>query len=92
MPEGKNIEGIGAILEAIEVITKNYFIKAIEGFELPNYLAKSNKVRYNLEGYLYPDTYNLKKNMDAHVIIEKMISNFERVMKETLEGENLPTK
>lgn len=37
---------------------------------------ESTDVEYNLEGYLYPDTYSFYKNVEPKTIIKKFLNNF----------------
>jgi UPF0755 protein len=73
IPEGKNLFEIAQILEANKITNAKEFIK----------LAKDSSVAKEfgipgerLEGYLYPETYNLNKDMPAKEVIRAMISVF----------------
>lgn len=52
-----------------KLITKYWFLKAD---------IKNKNIYYSLEGYLYPDTYEFKKNTTIEEIIETMLNNTEK--------------
>ena len=56
-PEGYNIDDIASELERNKLFSKEEFIEAINNYKLPTYVKNNSKKKYNLEGYLYPDTY-----------------------------------
>jgi len=77
VPEGYTIEDIAKKLDDENIVTKEEFITAVKNYELPSYVKENSNKRYNLEGYLFPDTYNLKKEYKAEDIIKIMIERFE---------------
>lgn len=77
IPEGYDINEIGDLLDKKGIISKSAFIKACNEYELPTYIKKDSKRKNSLEGFLFPDTYLLKKGMSGNVIIKIMLSNFE---------------
>jgi UPF0755 protein len=78
--EGKNIEEIGEILEQNAVISKEEFIKSCKNYELPDFIKKDDSRRYDLEGFLFPDTYIFNKNTSGDKIIETMIDRFKEII------------
>lgn len=88
IPEGYDIESIGTILENNDIISKEQFIESCKEYEIPDYLKTNSKVRYALEGYLFPDTYKIRKGSSGKEIIDKMLHRFEQVIKEVEENEN----
>ncbi|MCM8710466.1 endolytic transglycosylase MltG [Clostridium sp. SYSU_GA19001] len=82
IPEGYNIEQVAALLQEKEIISKDDFIKSCKEYRLPNYVKAEEKRKYALEGYLFPDTYELVKGMNGKDIIDIMIKNFEKVLKD----------
>ncbi len=82
IPEGYDIESIADLLQQKEIIEREEFLKSCKEYNLPNYIKANSKVRYALEGYLFPDTYKLKKNSNGIEIIEKLIKRFEYVIDE----------
>lgn len=82
IPEGFNVDEIGKRLEDNGIITKEDFMKSVKEYKLPNYIKKSSERKYGLEGYLFPDTYDLEKGMDGNDIIDIMIERFEYIVKD----------
>ncbi|WP_139904433.1 endolytic transglycosylase MltG [Clostridium thermarum] len=81
IPEGKNLEEIGKILEEKGVISYQDFVDTCLKYELPPYIKNNSKRKYALEGYLFPDTYDFTKvesGKDGRAIIKIMLNNFER--------------
>lgn len=82
IPEGKNIEEIGAILEDKGVISKKDFIDSCQKYELPSYIKKDSDRKYALEGFLFPDTYDFVKGSTGNTVIRVMLRNFENRIEE----------
>ena len=85
IPEGYNVEEIGAKLEESDFCSKEEFIDAVNNYQLPDFVEEKDKTRYNLEGFLYPDTYLIKKGTSAEDIITVMLERFKTVMSEVKE-------
>lgn len=82
IPEGFNIEDIAGRLQEQGLCTKDEFLNAVKEYPLPSYVKDNPDKRYNLEGFLFPDTYNFENGVKPEYIIEKMVSRFEEVWKE----------
>ena len=87
VPEGYTAEMIGARLEEKGVCTKKAFLEAAstkEGydFEWLSDIEEKEGKKYILQGYLYPDTYNIYKTASPKEIITLMLENFEKHYKE----------
>lgn len=82
VPEGYSIEEIAQLMEEKDLCSKNDFIKAVKNHELPEFVEVNEKRRYNLEGFLYPDTYLIEKGTSANNIIDKMLERFNAAIKE----------
>lgn len=80
IPEGYSIDEIADAVEKEGFCSKEEFINAIKQYTLPDFIKVNNKKRYNIEGFLYPDTYLIKKGSDANQIIKIMLSRFEQVL------------
>ncbi|OOM81473.1 putative aminodeoxychorismate lyase [Clostridium puniceum] len=80
IPEGYSIEEIANAVEEKELCSEKEFLEAIKNYELPKYIGDNKKKRYNLEGFLYPDTYFIKKGSDANYIIKIMLNRFEQIL------------
>lgn len=79
IPEGYTVDDIGSILEDEGICSKEDFILAVNEYELPEYIKVNSEKRYNLEGYLFPDTYKVKIGETPKEIISKMLLRFEEV-------------
>jgi UPF0755 protein len=90
--EGKRLTDIADILEKQGVVTREEFLK-ITGYpkkihkeEQRNYqqfvddygFLQNKPTPYGLEGYLFPDTYEFYKGVEAEKIVIKMLNNFSR--------------
>ncbi|MFD3156466.1 endolytic transglycosylase MltG [Haloimpatiens sp. FM7330] len=82
IPEGYNIDQIGKVLEENKVITKDDFIKSCKQYKLPGYIKQNSNRKYDLEGYIFPDTYGFEENMKGEKIITIMVNRFEKVFSE----------
>lgn len=89
IPEGYNVEEIGERLEECGFFTKEEFINAVKEYQLPDFIEVKDKVRYNLEGFLYPDTYLIQKGTNAENIINMMIERFNTVIHQVEEENNV---
>lgn len=82
IPEGFNIEDIAGRLEEEGICTKDEFLNAVKSYSLPSYVKDNPDKRYNLEGFLFPDTYKFEIGVKPEYIIETMINRFEEVWKD----------
>jgi len=83
IPEGKNIRGIAEIVEKSGLCTKKEFLQAADSYDYDYSFIKDLKERdqsvigYKLEGYLFPATYEFRKDtVTAHEIVDQMLSAF----------------
>lgn len=86
IPEGFNVEDIAARVEENGICTKDEFLSAVKSYPLPAYVSDNADKRYNLEGFLFPDTYNFEIGVKPEYIIETMIKRFEEVWAEVTKG------
>lgn len=78
IPEGYTIEQIGALMEEKGVVTYEEFIDTAVNYEFSHtFLTKNEDVLYQLEGYLFPDTYEFYLEDSSVSVINKMLNNFE---------------
>lgn len=80
IPEGYTIEDIGKAIEEKNIASEEEFINAVKEYELPWFIEKNENKRYDLEGYLYPDTYFIEKDTDLNTIIKMMLDRFEEIL------------
>ncbi|MBS5922470.1 MAG: endolytic transglycosylase MltG [Clostridium perfringens] len=81
-PEGYTVEDIAKKLEESKVCTKDEFLKVVKEYPLPSYIKPNNERKYELEGFLFPDTYAIPKGTTPKQIIEMMLNRFEGVINE----------
>lgn len=92
VPEGYTIDDISEKLEEEGICSKEDFIRAIKEYELPSFVKINSEKRYNLEGYLFPDTYLIKVGETPKEIITKMVSRFKEMLNEAIEETNITVK
>ena len=91
IPEGKNMKEIASIVSEntnisstsfLEVVNDSSFLdEVIENYWFVTDDVKNQNIRYALEGYLFPSTYELQnKDVDAKYIILKMLDQMEKVL------------
>ena len=81
IPEGYTVEKIAKVLEKSNMFTYDEFISAVKNYKVPEYVKVDSNKRYNLEGFLFPDTYHFNENTTPDEVIKIMLDNFENVMK-----------
>ncbi|MBS5937657.1 endolytic transglycosylase MltG [Clostridium sp.] len=92
VPEGYSIEDIAIKLEDEGICSKSDFILAVKEYPLPSYVKPNEEKRYNLEGYLFPDTYIIEIGETPKEIIYKMIKRFEEMLDEASKATNVTVK
>ena len=89
IPEGYTIDDIAEKLEENNICNSKEFIDSVKNYELPKYISNNPNKRYNLEGFLFQDTYSFNKNENADFIIKTMLNRFEKVWQEIVEDLNI---
>lgn len=82
IPEGYNNEQIIETLLAEGLIEKELFEKELKEGVFDYAFMKDVDRTYNLEGFLFPDTYVIKKDASEHDIINVMLRQFNEVFLE----------
>lgn len=77
IPEGFTTNQIAERLDAQGVITAKDFLFSAENFP-PDFDFLKGRPNNSLEGYLFPDTYNMNKGTSADSLVRQMITNFDR--------------
>jgi len=76
IPEGYNIYQIAEVLEQAKVCSKKVFLEKARDPALIDSLGMEGD---NLEGYLFPDTYNFPKGFGEEQVIRQMVARFKAV-------------
>lgn len=84
IPEGYEFLDIVNLLDEKGVISKEDFIAACDNYSLPAFIKQDENIKYKLEGYLFPDTYEFNKNESGDFIITKILDRFIEVYNEAL--------
>ena len=76
VPEGFNVRQLADILEKQELVDGDSFVRVVlnNAKKFPDYIFLYGP---SMEGYLFPDTYLLSKNMTSDDIIIKMLDAFQ---------------
>jgi len=75
--EGWNIQRIGQYLESKDICTKDYFVSLTEKDYSNDFDFLADKPKSaGLEGYLFPDTYEISKTETCEDILDAMLQNF----------------
>lgn len=81
IPEGFTLEQTADLLGEKGIVNKEKFIKAADEdtFDLPflKNIPQTPGVKHRLEGYLFPDTYEIYKGATEHEIILLMLKQFD---------------
>jgi UPF0755 protein len=88
VPEGYTLSQIAHLLEDLNLIEKKEFLQKATSPALINSLGLSQWAGPTLEGYLFPDTYHLFREMDPEEVIKMMVLRFKKVFKSDLAERN----
>lgn len=81
VPEGYTLVRISWLLEEKGICTSQAFLDAAQSYDLSQNailadLQKAENVCFPLEGYLFPATYEFKKDTDPKAVLDKMVAAF----------------
>lgn len=90
IPEGTNIEGLANILDKNNIVNKEAFLQMANDINFYTDLQKEYlwlpefdiKKRYNLEGYLHPNSYDFERGTLPHTIIKRMLDETDKFYEE----------
>lgn len=88
IPEGYTVDEIIDLFVAEGFGTREGFVNAIQNYEFENEFLKqipfseNDSRHYRLEGYLYPDTYDVYTDKSEAYYIYKLLDRFEEVFSE----------
>ncbi|MGG4497803.1 endolytic transglycosylase MltG [Brevibacillus reuszeri] len=86
VPEGWNVEQIADHLAKEGIVEKDAFLKEVNEGVFPEFpfvtaIPKSAERKNRLEGYLFPETYEVKKGATAHEVVSRMLAQFQQEWK-----------
>jgi conserved hypothetical protein, YceG family len=89
VPEGFTVDMIAARCEEEEICSKEEFLRAVQSvtktdFEYLNDVPDGAPVRYKLEGYLFPATYDIYKDTTPDQIVGMMLQAFRNYYSEDM--------
>lgn len=90
VPEGFSVESIGKLIEDRGFGSAVEFIEVAKDLSLlPDFISSDRigETRYPLEGYLFPDTYYIRKGMSEREIAVMMLNRFAQVFDKDLRDE-----
>ncbi len=79
IPEGFTVAQIAQLLENLNLVEKKGFLQKTSSPAFINGLGLSQLAGSTLEGYLFPDTYHLLREMDPGEVIQMMVHQFRKV-------------
>ncbi len=87
VPEGKTVRDIASIVEKAGICTADEFLAAADSYDYDHDIIKTiqtrdaSKIGYKLEGYLFPATYEFRKDtVTPREVVEEMLTAFENYM------------
>ncbi|MBR4172818.1 MAG: endolytic transglycosylase MltG, partial [Clostridia bacterium] len=84
IPEGFSVEMIEDRLVNMGLCTKSEFedaLKADYDYDFLTNIPKSSDIKYRLQGFLFPNTYEFYSDASAKTIIDTMLKEFEKQIK-----------
>jgi UPF0755 protein len=86
IPEGLTAEQIAVLLERRNLVNKRNFVSLVYDKDL---ISSYDVDGASLEGYLYPDTYLITRDMGARNLIDLMVDRFREVFNSLARGQKL---
>ena len=79
IPEGLTIEEMAPVIEEETGIEAEDFLQAAKSYN-PEFTPENANVDYPVEGFLFPDTYQVPLNVDAEKLVEIMVDRFKNIV------------
>ncbi len=79
IPEGYTLSQIADLLEDLNLVEKKGFLQKASSPAFINSLGLSESAGSTLEGYLFPETYHVFREMDPEEVIQMMVHQFKKV-------------
>lgn len=84
IPEGFTVDNMARRIAESGLFTKDEFLAAVKDFQAPAYVPSDSERRYQMEGYLWPDTYTFTNNTTAREVVLAMSNGFSDNLAEIL--------
>ncbi len=82
VPEGFSVEQIAAQLEEMGMFTAQEFLDEVNNgvfdYEILDCIPNDDGINYRLQGFLFPDTYEIYVDATPHEVIDIMLGEFVR--------------
>jgi UPF0755 protein len=79
IPEGYTLSQVARLLEGLNLVEKKGLLQKASSPAFINALGLSQLAGPTLEGFLFPDTYHLFREMDPEEVIQTMVYQFKKV-------------
>jgi len=79
IPEGYTLPQVARLLEGLNLVEKKGLLQKASSPAFINALGLSQLAGPTLEGFLFPDTYHLFREMDPEEVIQTMVYQFKKV-------------
>ncbi len=79
IPEGYTVSQIAQLLGELNLVEKEGFLQKASSPALITLLGLSGLAGKTLEGYLFPETYEVLREMEPEELIQKMVHQFKKV-------------
>ncbi len=88
VPEGFTVSQIAKLLAARHICSERAFYKLVQHGRFPywfmNQLPHTKEIRYRLEGYLFPDTYEFVPDESPYDVVNTFLSETNRVLSHSI--------
>jgi len=85
--EGWDLQDIANLLESKKIMTKAEFLTAVKNYPQDFEFLKDRPAKLNLEGYLFPDTYEISVSKTPDDLVGDMLTNFDKKLTPDLRAE-----
>lgn len=83
IPEGFTVEQIAERLDTNGIVKKKDFLNEVDhgnfSYDFVQAIPADPKIKHRLEGYLFPDTYEVEKGATAHEIIDMLLKRHKEI-------------
>jgi len=78
IPEGYNVDEIAAYLAEKGIAGQAEFQRAAKDFAPYGYMTEDSRAKYRAEGFLFPDTYEVRSDVSAGDVLQLMADEFDQ--------------